>query len=286
MIVVQPTKTRYLRVTHPTWKCAWDYQFPESIPSPTGWVMDYHGVEPQWRSAGANAWEYEWETDDAYLDLQERMGRQDPNQAAKVFRKGIRVRASIAAESDALRMEIALTNHSDVPFLRVACDGGCFQAKSADFAGDDEVGRTFLLVGARMTSLGRLQRTVPVRCTYHRDPADYDRPPGNDGEWFWGRSTASCDHPAVIGMVSHDGARCVVMGYEGANSASANADDHHCIHSRPSFGDIAPGATVTRRGLILFGEDIHRSAALLLQRLDHSVPPFASQAENARATGL
>jgi hypothetical protein len=247
--------------------------------------MDYHGIEPQWRSAGANAWEYEWETDDAYLDLQKWMGRQDPNQATKVFRKGIRVRASIAAESDALRMEIALTNHSDIPFLRVACDGGCLQAKSADFAGDNEVGRTFLLVGARMASLGGLQRTVPVRCTYHHDPADYERPPGNDGEWFWGRSTASCDHPAVIGMVSHDGARCVVMGYDGACSASANADDHHCIHSRPSFGDIAPCATVTRRGLILFGEDIHHSAPLLLQRLDHSVPPFASQAENARATG-
>jgi hypothetical protein len=64
------------------------------------------------------------------------------------------------------------------------------------------------------------------------------------------------DYPAIVGAVSQDGSKYVVLGYQGADSASQNADGHHCLHSRPNFGDISPGKSVTRRGFILFGDDL------------------------------
>jgi hypothetical protein len=75
------------------------------------------------------------------------------------------------------------------------------------------------------------------------------------------------DEPAIIGAVSRDGGKAVVMGYAHAARAMQNADGHHCLHSFPFFGTLEPGDSVTRHGLILFGEDIEALAATLRGRI-------------------
>ena len=257
MINVEPTQTRYLHVHHPEWGAEWLLQFPESILSVTGWVMDYQGIIPEWKPSGCGGLGYEWATDNAYLLEQERIKQTDLNQADKKFVEGISVSASIVPEDSSLSLSLALTNTSRQRFERVFCDGGCFQAVSPQFGGHNEIARTYVMTGGMMQSLDMFERTVLQRCTYHCDAADYNRPPTNDGEWFWGRSMMAPDYPAILGMVSVDGARAVAYGYEGATAVSANSDEHHhCMHSRPFFGDIEPGETVVRRGHILFGDRI------------------------------
>ncbi len=92
----------------------------------------------------------------------------------------------------------------------------------------------------------------------------------NRGECFWGRSTVAIDCPAIVGAVSHDGSKAVAIGYQYATSASQNADGHHCLHSRPHFGDIVPEQSVTRGGLILFGEEFAGLAERLREQLGRS----------------
>ncbi len=245
---------------------------PESVYSETGWVLDYHPIEPDWRSPKPNCHEFTWRTDDAYLALQDREKAANPHQSHKEFVKGMAVETRLEASIAEVAVRLTLRNEGTVPFRRVFCDGGCLQAMSPEFAGSDEVSRTHLMVGGRMTPLSELPRAVDIRCTYHCDPRDYDRPPTDDGEWFWGRSGAAPDSPAIIGMVAKPGDRAVVIGYEGASAASANADIHHCIHSRPAFGDIGPGQAVTRQGWIHFGSDIHELGARLLARIRNGEP--------------
>jgi len=74
-------------------------------------------------------------------------------------------------------------------------------------------------------------------------------------------------HSLAQGAVSVDGDKALVIGYERSRSGSQNADDHHCLHSRPYFGDIAPGESVTRRGYVVFGDDIDKIAKDLKQRI-------------------
>ena len=82
-----------------------------------------------------------------------------------------------------------------------------------------------------------------------------------------GRGSDVIDGPAMVGMVSRDGQRAVAVCYEHASSAYQNADDHHCLHSHPAFGDIPPGSAVTRRGCVLFGDDLESLAEALRVRL-------------------
>ena len=113
--------------------------------------------------------------------------------------------------------------------------------------------------------MGDLHRTVPTRCTYCQSPDQYAA--SRQYEWFWGRSDDLVDVPAVVAMTSHDGSKAIAIGYQDARSASQNADAHHCIHSRPHFGNIAPGASVTRKGYIMFGDDAKKLTARLKSRI-------------------
>jgi hypothetical protein len=92
-------------------------------------------------------------------------------------------------------------------------------------------------------------------------------PGKEEASTFWGHTSVQPDEPAIIGAVSRDGSKAVVMGYENAARAMQNADAHHCIHSAPFFGTLEPGDSVTRQGLILFGEDIHALAKELSERI-------------------
>ncbi|HIJ73129.1 MAG TPA: hypothetical protein HPP83_03410 [Candidatus Hydrogenedentes bacterium] len=259
MITIQPTETRYVRITHANWNCHWNFQFPESIAFADGWAMDYQPIYPNWQRLGPESWCYEWRTEEAYVREQERYTRHEPTErrARKAFIVGLSVRAQLdVSDERSVALTLILTNESSRPFERVVCDGGCLQAKTEAFAGRDEVSRTYIMVGGAMVSMATLDRTVPMRCMYVCDPVEYERPPLDEGEWFWGRSSAAPDSPVVVGMESVDGARAVALVYTDATSGSANADEHHCIHSRPCFGDIPPGASITRRGLLVFGSSV------------------------------
>src|SRR5262249_48720985 len=120
-----------------------------------------------------------------------------------------------------------------------------------------------ILQNGAMTSMARIPRTNPIRCMYVAEPAQPERA----FEWFWGQTNTAIETPALVGAVSRDGTKAVVLGYEQAVQAMPNSDDHHSLHSGPWYGELLPGKTATRRGWILFGNDIHELARTLARRV-------------------
>lgn len=256
MIEIKPTDTRFVDIHHGEWGLDWAIQFPEAITSLRGFSMSWEPIHPDWERRGDNAWGYEWRTTDEYIGGFRTEGYN--------FVLGLALKAHIAAGDREVCLSLTITNETDEPFEGVRSDGGCFQARSDIFRDDEEVARSHALVGGRMTSMSALHRTLPIRTCY-RAANDRETPIGSLD--FWGDSNALIDVPAVIGAVSSDGSRAVAIGYENATRALQNADDHHCLHSYPLFGTIAPGESVTRQGYILFGDDLQALADALGKRL-------------------
>lgn len=260
MITVQPTETRFVDIHHESWDLNWAIQFPEGIHSDTGTAMTWEEIRPDWRQTGPNAWGYDWRTTDDYI-------QQVESRPTENFAVGLALRAEIEAGDDEIRLKLVLTNESEQTLEGVECDGGCLQARSEAFAGGDEVARSRIMIGGAMVGMEGLDRSIPERCTYNCDLAQYETDMARSYEFFWGRSKDTVDAPAIVGAVSRDAARAVALGYECARSGLQNADHHHCLHSRPTFGQIAPGQSITRRGYVLFGDDIDPLARDLKARI-------------------
>ena len=255
-IRIQPNgDDRYVAVTHEAWASAWRLQFPEAIYAAEGAVLTWPNCNVDWEAL-ENGWGYTWRTTEEYvaavraMDLRDSEGKPQHTH----FFVGLALRAEVRACDGGLQLSLTLTNESSQTAHNVWCEGGCWQAKSDAFIGAEEVARSYVMVGQEMVSMASLPRSVDVRCRYRCDPSSGD----TRGEWFWGRSAAAIDHPAIVGAVSADGGRAVVLGYASAGFALQNADGHHCLHSGPHFGDIAPGRSVGRTGYVLFGDDIQR----------------------------
>ena len=179
---------------------------------------------------------------------------------------GLALRARITVDQTAVCMSLDLTNQTSQAQNMVSCDGGCLRPLEDNqaFWGEDYVSRSYVYCREQMMNMPDLHRTVPNLCAYWSDPSGYERPVEKKCEFFWGRSKDLRDSPAIVGVLSADGSKAVVIGYEASEGALAGPC---CLHSRPEFGNIPPGSTVTRKGYILFGDDIHALAAQLCRRL-------------------
>jgi len=254
-ITLRPTESEFVDIEHHDWNVKWSIQFPEAIDCSQGAIMAWPRITMPWRRLGEHAWGFTWQPDEAYVRavLARDLKTNDGLPQYDRFALGARLDTRIAVEDGRVSLSLTLTNTGDHPLTNVRSEGGCFQARSEAFKDGDEVARSFVCVGRTMTSMAAIDRTVPIRCLYVTDPA---RDTGKF-QWFWGKSRTLVDSPAMVGAVSRDGGRAVALGYENAIDAMQNADDHHCLHSGPSFGSLAPGQSVTRCGWVLFGSDIH-----------------------------
>lgn len=61
-------------------------------------------------------------------------------------------------------------------------------------------------------------------------------------------------------------------GFEGSDVIGGNSGSSVCIHSRPQFGDLAPGGSATRRGLMLMTADRPGEIAARWRRFASSAP--------------
>lgn len=269
MISIQPTETECVIIRHREWDAHWQLQFPEMIIANDVVVKFMAPLNPAWRRDGEQEWSYEWRPDDIYLEAHRpSVPRDKSGQPLYPLRGGLLLRAAIAVERDqAVALKLTLSNETDQLLNDVMSDGGCFGARSPSFNAWDVVQRSYIWTDGRMVSMGALDRTKARLCAYQADPLGYERPIEKRCEDFWGRSTARIGEPAVLGAVSVDGAHAVAFGYEGSRSALANGKGKACLHSRPEFGAIAPGQSVTRRGCIFFGDDLEYLASQLRRRL-------------------
>ena len=267
IISIEPTETEYVHITHNEWGLTWELQFPEMITIGPAVIKHFSTIQPRWQKADGQGWRYQWQPDRAYVNQKTPIVYKDKDgQPIYEMITGLALRARITAEESAVCLSLDLTNQTSHTQQMVSCEGGCLRPINTNqsFSGRDYVARSYVSCRGQMVNMPDLHRTLPSRCAYWSDAAGYERPIEKNCEDFWGRSKDLIDAPAIVGMVSADASKAVVLGYEGSESALAGS---HCLHSRPEFGDIPPSSTVTRKGYILFGEDIHALAAQLRRRL-------------------
>ena len=232
-VAVRPSgDDRFVSIHLPAWGCEWSLQFPEAIVCREGAIMAWpRTCGPHRQALGGGRWGYVWRPTEPYVadvsGMSLKDGRGNPQYGE--FFLGVTLRAELRAGAGELRLSLTLTNESERSAHGVWSEGGCLQAASEQFRGGDEVPRCHVMVGGTMVSMAALHRTVPERCQYFCDSAE----PIDSAGWYWGRSNATIDRPAVVGAASRQGSRCVVLGYEHATSGWANSDDHHCLHSAP-----------------------------------------------------
>jgi hypothetical protein len=273
-IAVEPTESRLVNIYHRAWDMKWVTQFPEAVNSREGVFMTWPKIYVKWEQISACSWGYQWSPTPDYVAEQEKYPHQDlqGNPIKKKYILGLVIQTEIRALDDEVALKLTLRNESDRIFTEVRSDGGCFGARSEAFQGHNEVARSFIMQGGKMVSIKELPRTNPVRCAYYANRSEYDDPKISAYEWFWGRSNADIETPVIVGAVATDGGKAVAYGWEKSFSALANSDDqHHCLHSCPSFGDIKPQTASTRRGYILFGKNLDDLAWKLQKKLTNRV---------------
>ncbi len=277
MIQLKPTETEYIEAWHEGWQSGVRVQFPEMVIASDAVVKVFWEVPARWRQTGDQSWSHEWRGDDRYLlETRPRVAGFDAGKPIYDLITGMTVRADMAAVDGHLEMIMTLTNESERTFERVMCEGGCLQPGDGPFRlkHDDTrqrilsvIERSFISCDGRMISMAELPRTRFDCCAYQFDPAGYEQPIELVCEGMWGRSEVHVDAPTILGMVSIDRTKAYVIGYEHSVSGLHNGSERHCLHSRPEYGDIEPGQSVSRTGYILFGDDLESLADRLREML-------------------
>lgn len=124
---------------------------------------------------------------------------------------------------------------------------------------DPEYKRSFMRVHDAFLNLNETARGAnPIRTHYrvdgHRPIKLFD----NTTNRFWGGLAPEVADSGLILTQSTDKRFLVALWFDPAAELFHNCDDRNmCIHSDPTYGDLAPGASVTVEGrLILFEGDL------------------------------
>lgn len=257
VISIEPTETEYVNIIHSDWHLGWKIQFPEMISIADGVLKHFSTIRPEWQKTPKGGWFYQWRPDAAYAEQKQVIVYKKDGEPIYQMLTGLALQAEITPAEGGVCLSLALSNKSDKTARMVSCEGGCFRPTNPEFSGKDYVARSYVRRNGRMMKLSELDRNLEQRCAFWHDPAGYERPIEKKCEDFWGRSKDRIDAPAIVGMVSADGSKAVALGYQGSQSALGGK---LCLHSRPEFGDIKPGATVVRKGFIVFGDKVESLA--------------------------
>ena len=183
-----------------------------------------------------------------------------------VERDAFAYEARIAARDDGLDLAMRFTNRSPEPYGD-AWVNLCLRACHASGFDDADASRTFLRFDGVWTPLSA---TAPgPEQPKHRLYLTTD-----EVGWFieslsgWPHALPAqrADHP-LIALVSRDGRSTAGMAGKPAAGFVSNLDEGmRCLHSNPLLGDVAPGAEVEIRTLVLFAEGGLEDAAARADR--------------------
>ena len=265
MITIQPTETEFVHIKHEDWGLAWRIWLPECIYAGGQEIKPVSRIHPDWVRHGENHWSYEYDINEETEFRQHGKGSVDH----------FRWRAEIQVEQADVHLKLELTNTSGSMLPLVVCDGGCLQAMNDEFADECDFNRAFIFSGNEAVRLNQVHRGKSIRSIYHSETCPQGIcgfPVNSEDPGFFGYSDFRTQSPVIIGSTSLDQQKAIAIGYANSHAATQNGDGHHCLHSRPFFGDLEPLKTVSRTGIICFGDKIQDC----MQRVHDVVAPVSA----------
>ena len=252
-----PSNDHRVAIFHDGYQAEWQIRLPELVDSREGAFLTFIRTPMEWRTTEPGVIGYDWEPTERYsTEAYEKTSRR------RMMIQGMRIAPRMKAEGDRIELWLHLTNRSKETFHEVYSDGGCLQHRTPRFI-DETYERSFIVTASGLTPLTRTHRSKGIRAAYFFNPAWFDLPSYKAYDYFWGRSDTRPESPLVVSQAK-DGPGAIGILWDHCVGVRQNSDaSHHCMHSSPYFGDIRPGQTVTRRGLILFSdsaEDVLRKA--------------------------
>ena len=277
--VLQTQSDQWVTISHPGLAASWKIQFPEAVGTSDIFHLVWHPIPAHWRSEPDGAIAYDWQASGEWI----REASEKVNLRGFALKPGIALRARMRASSDRIDLSLRLENLGAAPLRQVWSDGGDLQHQSERFI-DRDASRTFIRTAGGLVRLSETDRTQRIRALYMFDPLWYQARRVRTWEYFWGRSDTR-PVATLVAAEADGGGGAVGIGYEHAIGLMQNSDSHHCMHSAPFFGDLAPGEARVRRGVILFGSsaaELFRRFAKLGYRPDLTPPgPAASPGRSA-----
>ncbi len=162
------------------------------------------------------------------------------------------------ASEDQLCLSASLANLSDRTYGHCWADM-CLMFRFTPPFADRSGERCILDTDAGLVAASRWPRRVrqgswsPLVQAYRVAGMDLPYPGGVvQGLAMWSVAPTAVKSGCIM-MQRMDGCWCAGLAWDRVASVAHNPDDdHHCIHSDPWFGTIAPRGEVVRRGLLLF----------------------------------
>lgn len=249
-IRLQSFNDHRVMIRHAQYQAEWQIRLPEVVGDQEGTFLTYIKTPMTWREYEPGITGYDWQTTPEYArEAFEKTGRRTP------MVLGMKISPRIKVGSNRIDLWLHLKNESAKPFKAVFSDGGCLQHRTERFF-DDHYERSFILTASGITPLNQTDRSVPIRAAYFFHPAWFEEPGVKAYEYFWGRSRTR-PSAALVTSESREGKGAIGIAWDQCLGVRQNSDpSHHCMHSSPYYGEIKPNQTVTRRGVILFGDTI------------------------------
>jgi len=249
------------RIVAPEAEQNWDYRIPEGLSCEEGAFKIHHHPMVDWHGPDRDGriW-HEWETNDedfAVISAYERA-----EEFGLRFIQGIHYRVMLIPAEHGIDVRFTATNLGETTLHNLVAFP-CLGRPSLGFQ-DEEMVRTFIVTDAGLTALKNTDRGTgdPVRTHY----VVRGMPPMRFvGTPFWGEASATPAAGGAILRTSADGRFTVGAAWEQVCELFHNEDDHHCIHSVPTLGDLGPGETGTVRGRIVLVEGGAEAALALLE---------------------
>ncbi len=249
-IRLKPFEDHRVLIFHSGLDAEWQLRLPEVVAAREGTFLTSPRTRMIWSADSDGRWGYDWQTTEEYAGFAD---QQTGKRLHMIV--GMEISPRMKVKADRIDLTLRLRNVSTRTFHDVNADGGCLQHRTERFF-DDSHRLTYMLTDQGVTSLDRTDRTIPIRSKYFFNRAWFEEPSTRAYEFFWGRSETRPAAPWIASRAGSGGG-AIGIAWEECTGVRQNSDpSHRCMHSSPYFGDMKPGQSITRRGVILFGGSV------------------------------
>ena len=225
-------------------ECSWTYRVPEATQSREGLLAVSFWPAVQWKvEADGRIW-CEWEGTEegaARAKTKDRFGFS--------YLAGVHHKVVMTPRDYGASLEITLRNGRTSTLHGVSANP-CLGYPSCPSFQTQDRSTTFVMVDGKMTATARTDRGDgdPIR-TFYRvldRHAFWHVPAG-----FWGNGSRTVLSSGAVCRVSRDRNAVIGTAWKRTSNVMENCDNHQCIHSLGTMGDLRPGQSRKVTGAVI-----------------------------------